>query len=77
MFKVYLLNRIDFRGCNPIKVFALKDSAIFLKGECDISLKLISQSEDPEIEFDLLKQFDKNAVYCDNIRYEIEEIQTE
>ena len=77
MSKIYLVNRTDYRGTKPIKVFILKESAKFFKGECDIALKLIFQSENPEEEFLLLKQFDSDAIFTHTINYEVEEIQSE
>ena len=77
MIKVYLVNRTDYRGNKPIKVFLLRESAKFFKGECDIALKLIFQSDEPEKEFSLLKQFDSDAIFSHTINYEIEEIQSE
>ena len=52
----------------------LKENAKFFIGECNIALKLISQSDNPEKEFDLLKQFDTNVIFCDSIKYVLEEI---
>ena len=77
MPKLYLVSRIDFRGCNPIKVFAIKDNAKQFCGECNIAVKLVMNSENREEEFSLIKEFDSEAVLCDSIRYEVEEIQSE
>ena len=77
MPKLYLVSRVDFRGSNPIKVFVLKDNAKQYCGECNIAVKLVMNSENREEEFSLIKEFDSEAVLCDSIRYEVEEIQSE
>lgn len=77
MPKVFIVNRTDARGTKPIKFFMLKESADFFIGECNTALKLICLSENVEEEFDLLKQFDSDAIMCDSINYEVEEIQSE
>ena len=76
MPKLYLVSRIDFRGCNPIKVFAIKDNAKQFCGECNIAVKLVMESKNPDEEIDLVKSFDNDFVLC-NTRYEVEEIQSE
>ena len=75
--KLFIVNRVDFRGCNPIKVFGLKDNAKQYCGECNIAVKLVMNSENREEEFSLIKEFDSTAVLCENLRYEVEEIQSE
>lgn len=77
MPKLYLVSRIDYRGSNPIKVFAIKDNAKQYCGECNIAVKLVMNSENREEEFSLIKEFDSTAVLCENLRYEVEEIQSE
>ncbi len=77
MCKVFLLNRHDHRGCNPVKVFALKDNAKQYCGECNVAVKLMLNSATPEEDISVLKEFDNDAVFCHTLRYEIEEIQTE
>lgn len=77
MPKLYLVSRIDYRGSNPIKVFAIKDNAKQYCGECNVAVKLVMNSENREEEFSLIKVFDSEAVMCDSIRYEVEEIQSE
>lgn len=74
---IYLVSRVDFRGSLPIKMFLFKESANVFVGECNTALKLIINSENPEKEFDLLKSFDTTAIFCDSIKYEVEEIFTE
>ena len=77
MPKLYLVSRIDYRGSNPIKVFAIKDNAKQYCGECNIAVKLVMNSEDPESELETIFEFDKNFKLCQNVRYEVEEIQSE
>ena len=77
MTKVYLVNRHDHRGCNPIKVFAIKDNAKQYCGECNVAVKLMLNSEDPVSELDLIKEFDPDVEICYNLSYTVEEIQTE
>lgn len=74
--KLFLVNRIDFRGCIPIKVFAIKDNAKQFCGECNIAVKLVLNSPDPVSEQSLVFEFDKDFVLC-NTKYEVEEIQSE
>lgn len=75
--KLFIVNRVDFRGCNPIKVFVLKDNAKQYCGECNIAVKLVMNSENPESELETIFEFDKNFKLCQNVRYEVEEIQSE
>ncbi len=75
--KVFLLIRHDHRGCNPIKVFAIKDNAKQYCGECNVAVKLMLNSEDPVSELDLIKEFDSGVEFCYTLKYTVEEIQTE
>lgn len=75
--KLYLVSRIDHRGSNPIKVFAIRDNAKQYCGECNVAVKLVLNSESPESEIQLILDFDKNFELGYYTRYEVEEIQSE
>lgn len=75
--KLYLVSRIDHRGSNPIKVFAIKDNAKQYCGECNVAVKLVLNSESPESELEIIFEFDKNFELSYTTRYEVEEIQSE
>ena len=72
--KVYVINRSDFRGNLPFKYFAIKENAVNFVQELKAAFDLWKKSENPEEDFELIKEFDKDAIIDINLKYTIEEL---